>query len=54
MPYTAFASKKGQAITARLIVRRVSDLNRKPPAGQDELFADLAATTPCSPTRRSS
>jgi anti-sigma-K factor RskA len=27
--YTAFASKKGQAITARLIVRRVRDLNRK-------------------------
>ena len=39
MPYTAFASKKGQAITARLIVRRVRDLNRKAAAGQDELFA---------------
>ena len=26
--YTAFTSKKGQAITARLIVRRVKDLNR--------------------------
>ena len=25
--YTAFTSKKGQAITARLIVRRVKDLN---------------------------
>jgi DDE family transposase len=37
MPYTAFASKKGQAITARLIVRRVKDQNRK--AGeQGELF----------------
>jgi hypothetical protein len=36
--YTAFASKKGQAITARLIVRRVRDLNKKAPAGQDELF----------------
>ena len=36
--YTAFASKKGQAITARLIVRRVQDLNRKAAAGQDELF----------------
>ena len=36
--YTAFTSKKGQAITARLIVRRVKDLNRKASAGQDELF----------------
>jgi hypothetical protein len=36
--YTAFTSKKGQAITARLIVRRVRDLNREAPAGQDELF----------------
>jgi hypothetical protein len=35
--YTAFASKKGQAITARLIVRRVRDLNSKA-AGMDELF----------------
>jgi hypothetical protein len=39
VPYTAFASKKGQAITARLIVRRVKDLNRKASQGQDELFA---------------
>jgi hypothetical protein len=39
VPYTAFASKKGQAVTARLIVRRVKDLNRKAPQGQDELFA---------------
>src|SRR5512142_2582350 len=30
--YTAFASKKGQAVTARLIVRRVRDLNKKAPA----------------------
>ena len=37
--YTAFASKKGQAITARLIVRRVRDLNKQAAAGQDELFA---------------
>jgi hypothetical protein len=37
--YTAFASRKGQAITARLIVRRVKDLNRKAAEGQDELFA---------------
>src|SRR5262245_57118484 len=28
--YTAFTSKKGGAITARLIVRRVKDLNRPP------------------------
>jgi hypothetical protein len=38
VPYTAFASKKGQAVTARLIVRRVKDLNRKAAGGQDELF----------------
>jgi hypothetical protein len=38
VPYTAFAPKKGQAITARLIVRRVRDLNRAAPAGQGELF----------------
>jgi len=37
VPYTAFASKKGQAVTARLIVRRVKDLNRDA-AGQGELF----------------
>jgi hypothetical protein len=36
--YTAFASKKGQAVTARLIVRRVRDLNRKATQGQGELF----------------
>jgi hypothetical protein len=36
--YTAFASKKGQAITARLIVRRVRDLNRTAAGGQGELF----------------
>ena len=36
--YTAFASKKGQAVTARLIVRRVRDQNKQAPAGQDELF----------------
>jgi hypothetical protein len=37
--YTAFASKKGQAIAARLIVRRVRDLNRDAAAaGQGELF----------------
>ena len=31
-------SKKGQAVTARLIVRRVRDLNKQAAAGQDELF----------------
>jgi Transposase DDE domain group 1 len=36
--YTAFASKKGQAVTARLIIRRVRDLNKKAETGQDELF----------------
>jgi hypothetical protein len=36
--YTAFASRKGQAITARLIVRRVRDLSPKAAAGQGELF----------------
>src|SRR5512133_2269703 len=36
--YAAFTSKKGQAITARLIVRRVKDLNRRAGQGQDELF----------------
>ena len=39
MPCTAFAASKGKAITARLIVRRVKDLNRKASQGQDELFA---------------
>jgi hypothetical protein len=38
VPYTAFASKKGQTITARLIVRRVRRLGDAP-AGQGELFA---------------
>jgi Transposase DDE domain group 1 len=38
IPYTAFTSRKGQAITARLIVRRVKDLSRQAGQGQDELF----------------
>jgi hypothetical protein len=39
VPCTAFTSaKKGQAITARLIVRRVRDQNTQASAGQDELF----------------
>jgi hypothetical protein len=36
--YTAFASKKGQAITARLVVRRVRDQNPEAGGGQGELF----------------
>ena len=36
--YTAFAHAKDQAVTARLIVRRVRDLNKKASAVQDELF----------------
>jgi Transposase DDE domain group 1 len=40
VPYTAFASKKHRAITARLIVRRVKDLNPQATRGQDELFAN--------------
>jgi hypothetical protein len=36
--YTAFTSRTGQAVTARLIVRRVRDLNLKAAAGQGELF----------------
>ena len=36
--YTAFTSRKGQAMTARLIVRRVKDLNRTAAGGQGELF----------------
>jgi hypothetical protein len=36
--YTAFASKKGKAITARLIVRRVKDLSPRAAQGQGELF----------------
>ncbi|HEX5295904.1 MAG TPA: IS1380 family transposase [Streptosporangiaceae bacterium] len=37
-PYTAFTSKKAQAVTARLIVRRVRDLTRQAAVGQGELF----------------
>jgi DDE family transposase len=36
--YTAFTRKKGQEITARLLVRRVRDLSKQAAAGQDELF----------------
>jgi hypothetical protein len=37
VPYTAFTSTS-QPVTARLIVRRVKDLNRHAAQGQDELF----------------
>lgn len=37
--YTAFTGKKGKAVTARLIVRRVKRLNPQAAEGQDELFA---------------
>ncbi|MEV6869134.1 IS1380 family transposase, partial [Streptosporangium subroseum] len=37
--YTAFTSKKGQAVTARLIVRRVRRLNEQARRGQVELFS---------------
>jgi Transposase DDE domain group 1 len=36
--YTAFTSRKGQAVTARLIVRRVRDLGPKAAPSQGELF----------------
>jgi hypothetical protein len=36
---SAWHPQKGQAVTARLIVRRVRDLNRMTADGQDELFA---------------
>jgi hypothetical protein len=38
VPYTAFASKKGQAACARLIVRRVKRLDQHKDQGQGELF----------------
>jgi hypothetical protein len=38
IPYTAFASKARQAVTARLIARRVRDLNPAAGTGQRELF----------------
>ena len=37
-PYTAFTSRKGQAITARLVVRRVRDRNHPADDAQGELF----------------
>ena len=52
--HTAFAvyGRRGQApapLTARLIVRRVRDMNTKAADGQAELFRS-GAITPCSPT----
>ncbi|MFF3670151.1 IS1380 family transposase [Microtetraspora malaysiensis] len=49
---TAFTSKKGQAVTARLIVRRVKRLNPQAAGGQDELFSNSGITL-SSPTARS-
>jgi len=49
--YTAFTSKKGQAMTARLIVRRVKDLSKKTAIGQGDC-SPPGATTPCLPTPR--
>jgi Transposase DDE domain group 1 len=54
--YTAFAvyGRRGQApapLDARLIVRRVRDMNTKAADGQAELSRP-GATTPCSPTAR--
>jgi hypothetical protein len=52
VPYTAFASKKSQAVTARLIVRRVRDLNCQAPPARASC-SPPGATTPSSPTVRS-
>ena len=46
---TAFTSRKGKAITARLIVRHVKDLNAKA-AGQGELFTAWHAGPVVMPT----
>ena len=47
--YTAFTSYKGQAITARLIVCRVKDLNRNAAADKASC-SPPGTTTPSSPT----
>ena len=52
VPYTAFTSKKSGAVTARLIVRWVKDLNRKAPRARANCSAP-GTTTPSSPTHRS-
>jgi hypothetical protein len=48
--YTAFASKKGKAITARLIVRRVRDLN---PGGHQRPGRPAAQARQAATARRS-
>jgi hypothetical protein len=53
LPYTAFASRKGRAITARLIVRRVKDLNPQAARGRTSCSRS-GGTMPCSLTPRSS
>jgi hypothetical protein len=50
--YTAFASKKTTAVTARLIVRRVRRLDNKATAGSRNCCPP-GGITPCSPTARS-
>jgi hypothetical protein len=54
--FTAFASRRNKAITARLIVSRVKDLNRKGGEGQGELFTiwrhHVVSPTPRSPSSR--
>jgi hypothetical protein len=49
--YTAFTSKKGQAVTARLIVRRVRDLNKQAAGGKTSC-SPPGGTTRCSPAPR--
>ena len=50
VPYTAFADRQAaEQVTARLIVRRVPDLN---PAGQDGLFDRLPVPRGVHPTAR--
>ena len=55
VPYTAFTSKKGQAVTARLIVRRVRDLNKQAAAarGSTATTPSSSRSSPTSPTDRS-
>jgi Transposase DDE domain group 1 len=52
VPSTAFTSRKGQAVTARLIVRRVRDLSKKAAAGRGSC-SPPGAITPSSPIPRS-
>ena len=50
--YIAFASRQGQAVTARLIVRRVKDSTGRPGKARTSCSRS-GAITPSSPTRRS-